>query len=158
MIKLGQTRKLKLLIHLLLLLFGIEFFACKNTIKKDTSIKSWILNNQRQLMFDLDTIFRRAEDSNNLVKNWTSFSIVIVNSNNAVTNHSDDSLESLLKKAGDSSSCIVIELDFFRDSAKKRRIMIASKDSTCLKKLQMIELATDSTTDFVFGKLDKPLY
>ncbi len=36
--------------------------------------------------------------------------------------------------------------------------MIFAKDSTCLKKLQMIELDTDSTTDFVFGKLDTPLY
>jgi hypothetical protein len=154
----GQIRKLKLLLCLLILFICIEFLACKNTIKKDTSIKSWILNNQRRLIYDMDTIFRRVEKSNNLDKNWTSFSIVIVNSNHADINHSDDSLESLLKKAGDSSKCIVIELDFYRDSTKKRRIMIAAKDSTCLKKLRMFELDTDSTSDFVFGKLDTPLY
>ncbi len=51
-------------------------------------------------MFDMDTIFRRVEGSDNLDKNWTSFGIAIVNTIHADINHADDSLESLLKKQG----------------------------------------------------------
>src|SRR5450755_2883386 len=136
---------------ILVLFLCIEFIACSNTIKKDISIKSWILENQHQITLDTDSILKRLNDSNNLHVNWISFSIVN-------TIYADNSLASLAKKAGDSTMCIVIEISFYRDSVRKRRVMIAAQDSACLRKLQMIELNTDSTNDFVFGKLERPLY
>lgn len=76
----------------------------------------------------------------------------------AITIYAPNSLGTLAKMAGDSNDCIIIELTLYRDKMQKRKLMIAAEDSSCLDKLNAIELITDSTDNLIFGKNPKPLY
>jgi len=137
----------------LIIMTVVQVAACSGH-DKNKSLKSWITNWQGQLKFDTDSILRHYEAGETEMKlgaNWNSFSIVN-------TIYADNSLGHLAKKAGDSTDCIVVEVRFYQDPTRKRQIMVAAEDSTCLTKILALQLATDSTDDFIFGKMTKSLY
>ena len=96
-------------------------------------------------MLDSDSIIQEYHNRNNLTTTWTSSTI-------ANTIYTGNSLGELAKKAGDSTDYIVTELTFYKASDQKRKIMIATKDSTCSNGFKNLILKTDSTNDFIFGK------
>ena len=129
------------------LLNCIFLISCKSNHRnqQDDVLKTWILNNQHQLMLDSDSLIQEYHNRTNLTTAWTSSTI-------ANTIYAENSLGELAKKAGDSTDCIVTEIIFYKDSNKKRKIMIATKDSTCSNVFKSLILKTDSTNDFIFGK------
>ena len=76
----------------------------------------------------------------------------------AITIYAPNSLGKLAKIAGDSSECVIVKLSFYRNEMRKREIMIAAVDSSCLDKINAIDLKTDSINHLIFGKKIKPLY
>lgn len=129
------------------LLSCLFLISCKSnhTNQRGDVLKKWILNNQHQLMLDSDSLIQEYHNRTKLTTTWTSSTI-------ANTIYAENSLGELAKKAGDSTDCIVTEITFYKDSNKKRKIMIAAKDSTCSNVFKNLILKTDSTHDFIFGK------
>ena len=138
--------------HLCIALILLPFFSCNSTNdKKDTSLKQWIYNNQDRLENDIDTVIYNYLVKEKPDSTWSVRDL-------AITMFAPNSLGTLAKIAGDSMQCIIIDLTFYKDKMRKRKIMIAAQDSSCLKKLNEIELTTDSTDNLIFGKNSKPLY
>lgn len=133
--------------RILLSFFCIFVISCDSIQihKEDDSLKLWILNHQHQLSLDSDSIVQEHHDRGDENPDWIASTI-------ANTIYAENSLGELAKKAGDSTKCIVVQLTFYKDLNKKRRIMIATRDSTCFKNFKNIILKTDSTNDFIFGK------
>ncbi len=96
-------------------------------------------------MLNSDSLIQDYRNRTNFTTTWTSSTI-------ANTIYAENSLGELAKKAGDSTDCIVTEITFYKDPNKKRKILIATKDSTCSKLFKSLILKTDSTNDFIFGK------
>jgi hypothetical protein len=96
-------------------------------------------------MLTSDSVFQRHQEQNAPDTNWFSFTI-------AMTKFAPNIFGKLAEKAGDSTDCIIIEQTFYKDVNKKREIMIAAMDSTCLLTLRNITLNIDSTDDFIYGK------
>jgi hypothetical protein len=136
-------------------LMAVSFImgSCNSNIKKndDTTLKEWILKNQHQLMLSSDSIIQDYYNKNILDSGWISSSMVI-------RKYAPNIFGSLVKKARDTTECIVVELTFYKDTKQKRSILISAEDSTCLKKLSTIILETDSTENFIFGKNTQPIY
>ncbi len=127
------------------LLSCIFLISCKSNQRRNHVLRTWILNNQHQLMLDSDSLIQEYYNRTNLTTTWTSSTI-------ANTIYAENSLGELAKKAGDSRDYIVTEITFYKDSNKKRKIMIATKNSTCSNIFKNLILKTDSTNDFIFGK------
>ena len=117
--------------------------------EKDNSLKSWILNNQDSITADADTLIQNYFSRNKLDSNWMSSTI-------AITKYGPDALSILASKVNDSTGCVVVELTFYKDVNKKKRIMLAAQDSSCLPILNSVSLQTDSTNEFIFGKTNSP--
>lgn len=136
--------------QIFLVLTSILIFSCNSKQSKveEDSLKQWILDNHTSLEKDINRIIKNdlSRDSN-----WLSSGIV-------TTMYAPNSLGKLAKIAGDSSECIIVALTFYRDEMRKREIMIAADDSSCLDKLNAIDLKTDSIDNLIFGKKAKPLY
>ncbi len=135
-----------------LLLFCSSFLIISCTQKsntKDDSLKQWILQHEHELVSASDTIIRdyRKEHAGT---HWVSAEI-------AVTNSMSGTLGALAEKASDTTNCIVVGLMIFNNPAVKRRIFLEATDANCLWKLDKIELGTDSTQGFVFGKTNSSL-
>lgn len=109
-------------------------------------INQWVVNNKEQIDSDIDSIVNNYLQITKIDSNWSSSTVII-------TKYAPNILGRLAEKMGDSTSCIVVELTFYKDPSQKKNIMIASEDSTCLNKLQQIHLETDSTDKFIFGKI-----
>jgi len=124
--------------------------SCNSNQKKeqDNSLKGWILSNQHSLMLAADTIIQSYNNANKVDSNWTSSTI-------AITRYGPGTLGAFANKIHDSTGCVVVELTFYKDTNKKRRIMLAAQDSGCLKNLNNTILETDSTNDFIFGKASR---
>jgi hypothetical protein len=139
--------------YLFTVLASTLIFSCNSKKNKiDTgSLKEWVLANHQILEKDIETFIKN--DSANITRdsNWMSTQI-------ATTIYAPNSLGELAKIAGDSSECIIVELTFFRDKTRKRKIMIAAEDSSCLDKLNAIDIKSDSINHLIFGKRIKPLY
>lgn len=136
--------------YIFISLTSILIFSCnskQNKVDAD-SLKQWILDNHTSLEKDIEVIIKNdlSRDSN-----WLSSGVV-------TTMYAPNSLGKLAKIAGDSSECIIVALTFYRDEMRKREIMIAAEDSSCLDKLSSIDLMTDSINNLIFGKKTKPLY
>ena len=124
--------------------------SCSSQSKKekDNSLRSWILTNQDSLMADADTLIQNYHNRNKPDSNWMSSTI-------GITKYGPDALSVLASKLQDSTGCIVVELTFYKDANKKKRIMLAAQDSSCLPILNNVMLETDSTNEFIFGKADR---
>lgn len=124
--------------------------TCSSGQKKEqhNSLKEWILSNQHSLMIDADTIIQNYYKANKPDSNWVSAIV-------AITKFGPNELSALANKIHDSTGCVVVELTFYKDTNKKRRIMLAAQDSGCLKSLNNTILETDSTNDFIFGKSNR---
>jgi hypothetical protein len=116
--------------------------------EKDNSLKNWILSNQDSITADADALIKNYFTRNKLDSNWM-FSTI------AITKHGSDPLSVLASKVHDSTGCIVVELTFYKDSNKKKRIMLAMQDSSCLPIFNSVRLETDSTNEFIFGKTNR---
>jgi hypothetical protein len=138
------------IISFLILIF---FNSCKlsDSKKHEVSIKEWIVSNKEQISISSDSIIQDYLKQNKADSNWISSSI-------AITKFKPGVLGMLVKKVGDSTECIVIELRFYKDPKRKKSIMIAAVDSSCLHKIENIVLKTDSTDILIFGKKMEPLY
>lgn len=135
-----------------IVLILLPFFSCTSTKdKKYSGISQWIYDNQDRLENDIDSIINNRLTREKPDSNWSVRGM-------AITIYAPNSLGTLAKMAGDSNDCIIIELTLYRDKMQKRKLMIAAEDSSCLDKLNAIELITDSTDNLIFGKNPKPLY
>jgi hypothetical protein len=130
----------------------LRLFSC-NSIKdeKHLGLNQWIHDNRLRLESDMDNVISNYSMKEKPDSNWMSRGI-------AITMYARNSLGTLAKIAGDSSRCIIIELTFYKDKTRKRRLMITAEDSSCLQRLNAIELTTDSTDNLIFGKNPRPLY
>ena len=139
--------------YLLTALASILIFSCNS--KQDNvdtySLKEWVLDKHNLLEKDIEGIIKNDLSNNKRDSNWL-LSII------AITMYDPNSLGELATIAGDSSDCVIVELTFFRDEKRKRQIMIVAEDSSCLNKLNEIDLKTDSVNNLVFGKKTKPLF
>ena len=128
----------------------MSLMSCNFNQKKepDNSLKGWILSNQHSLMLAADTIVQSYNNANKADSNWTSSTI-------AITRYGPGTLGALADKIQDSTGCVVVELTFYKDTNKKRKMMLAAQDSGCLKSLNNTILETDSTNDFIFGKASR---
>ena len=128
-------------------LFCCLFFLSCNSdlpIQKEEPLKVWILKNQQQLIFDSNLIIE-ANYNLDANRNWGSITM-------GISQYQDNSLGQLARLAGDTTECFDIFLTFYKDPAKKRKILLGPTDSTCLKIFENLEFPTDSTTVFIFGK------
>jgi len=133
-------------------IISLFFLSCNLTdYKKDSFLKQWIYNNQDRLNSDIDDVIKNYLIKEKQDSNWSTVGII-------TTMYAPNSLGTLAKIAGDSSECIVVDLTFYRDKTRKREIMIAAQDSSCLDKLNTIKLGSDSIGNLVYGKKAKPLY
>lgn len=126
----------------------ISSCAQRNSPKNDL-LKQWILQHEHELVSASDTIirdYRRDHPGND----WVSAEI-------AVTNSMSGTLGMLAETASDTTNCIVVGLTIFNNQSVKRRIFLEATDTNCLWKLNKIDLPTDSTADFVFGKTNASL-
>ena len=136
---------------LLVFLSIILISSCKHRSNEDGgALKQWIQSNQTLIQKDIDAIIGDYLSKNN-DPNWLSVGIV-------TTMHASNSLGRLAKMAGDSTDCIRIELNFYKDVSRKREIMIVTEDSSCILKVNAINLITDSVGNIIFGKRVRPLY
>ena len=137
---------------LFIVIISLFFLSCNLTdYKKDSFLKQWIYNNQDRLNSDIDDVIKNYLIKEKQDSNWSTVGII-------TTMYAPNSLGTLAKIAGDSSECIVVDLTFYRDKTRKREIMIAAQDSSCLDKLNTIKLESDSIGNLVYGKEAKPLY
>ena len=137
---------------LFIVIISLFFLSCNLTdYKKDSFLKQWIYNNQDRLNSDIDDVIKNYLIKEKQDSNWSTVGII-------TTMYAPNSLGTLAKIAGDSSECIVVDLTFYRDKTRKREIMIAAQDSSCLDKLNTIKLGSDSIGNLVYGKKAKPLY
>jgi hypothetical protein len=138
--------------YLFIALIFLPFFSCNSTKdKKATELNHWIHDNQDRIENDIDAIIKNYLLKEKADSNWRSRGI-------AITMYAPNSLGTLVKIAGDSTDCIIIDLTFYKDKLRKREMKIAAQDSSCLDKLNAIQLTTDSTDHLIFGKNPKPLY
>jgi hypothetical protein len=139
--------------NLLLILPTILIFSCNSNRDKSRpdSLKQWILINHNLLEKDIETIIENDLSNNKRDSNWLSSGIL-------TTMYAPNSIGTLAKIAGDSTECIVVELTFYKDKRRKRQLMLAAEDSSCLDKLNKIKLDADSVSNLLFGKKSKPLY
>jgi hypothetical protein len=137
--------------HLFIGLTLFFFLSCNSTTdKKDTNrLKQWIDNNQDRLKNDIENSIQKWLILEKRDSNWNTVSI-------ATRMNAANSLGTLAKIAGDSTECIVVEFTAHKDKTRKNQIMIAAEDSSCLDKLNAIELETDSIGNLIFGKRSKP--
>ena len=145
---------MKLIMSNIVCFFSSLFvISCNSRDSKERveSISQWIVSNQEQINLASDSIIADYYEKNKVDSNWTSSSI-------AITKHAPGIFRKLAEKAGDSTECVVIELTFYNDPRRKRSIMIASEDATCINKLDSIILETDSTESFIFGKKKESIY
>jgi|KBSSwiS6_1023812.scaffolds.fasta_scaffold29998_1 hypothetical protein len=138
---------------LLIIFVTIFIFSCDSRHDKSSadSLQQWILNNHKLLEKDIETIIKNDLSNNKRDSNWLSSGIV-------TTMYAPNSLGTFAKIAGDSTECIVVELTFYKDKRRKRELMLAAEDSSCLNKLNTIKFDTDSVSNLLFGKKSKPLY
>jgi hypothetical protein len=128
----------------------IVIISCgQNNISPKPLLKDWILANEKELIFQSDS-FSHDYRNGHPEPDWLSADLAIANSMTGP-------LGQLADKAGDSTNCIVVVLTIFKDTSYKRRIFLVATDSSCLKKLNTIELPTDSTQNIVFGKSEESL-
>jgi hypothetical protein len=118
---------------------------------KTKSLQQWITLNQEEINLTCDSLIKDDNNTNPKDSYWISSSIVITKDSHSI-------LGKLSEKAGDSSECVVVKLTFYQDVKNKKQIFIAAEDSTCLYKVNKINLRLDSTDNFIYGKLEKPLY
>ena len=124
--------------------------ACgQNNSGKKELLKAWILEHETEIAFASDSLIRDYRNEH-AESDWTSADLAITNSMSGV-------LGLLADKAGDTTNCVVLELTLFKDTLYKPRLFLVATDSKCLQKLSEIELKTDSTQNFVFGKSDVSL-
>ena len=136
-----------------IVLVSIFSLSCNSNSEhiKTGPLRQWVLDNQKHLENDIESIIKNDSMTNNPNSNWISSGIV-------TTIYASNSLGTLAKIAGDSTECILVELTFYKDKKRKREIMIAAEDSSCLGKLNIIQLKTDSIGNLIFGKRTQPLY
>ena len=135
-----------------IILPSIFFLSCNsNSEKRKTArLEYWLLTHKIQLEKDIDTIIKE-DSTESRYPNWVSQSILS-------TMYAPNSLGTFAKIAGDSTECITVVLTFYKDKTRKREIIVAAQDSSCLDKLHSIQLKTDSIDNFIFGKKIQPLY
>jgi hypothetical protein len=138
--------------HLFIALILLSLFSCNSTNdKKSTRLNKWVHDNQNRLENDIDTVINNYILKEKPDSNWSVRGI-------AITMYAPNSIGALAKIAGDSTECIIVDLTFYKDKMRKRRLMIAAQDSSCLDKLNAIEIRMDSTDKLIFGKNPRPLY
>ena len=119
--------------------------------KKEDSLKTWIIMNQEELNITFDSTIEDYKIRKNINLNWIESSV-------AITKYETNIFGKLINNIKDTTECIVVELRFYKDITKKKKIMISAVDSSCMDKLKLIELDTDSTANFIFGKNNTSLY
>lgn len=130
----------------------IFLISCRlKTSKDDASLNQWILDHEQALNATCDSVIKTYHQQNKPDPNWTASSVVF-------RNFAPGLLGALALKAGDSNECIVVELTFYNDTHRKRNILIAAEDSSCVGKLKTINLKLDSTNKFIFGIKQEQLY
>ena len=133
----------------LYLIVCLLIFSCNSNHNKqeDDRIRTWILKNQQQLIFDSNNLIQKDSNSSDTSTNWGSKTY-------GITQYAENSLGELARIAGDSTECFDVYLTFYKDPNVKRKIMLGVSDSTCLEAFENLHLQTDSTNIFIFGKED----
>ena len=131
-------------------LLVIVVISCgQNNLPQKKILKDWILTHEKELIFQSDSFIHDYRNGHP-EPDWLSADL-------AITNSMSGPLGQLADKAGDSTNCIVVVLTVFKNTEDKRRIFLTATDSSCLQKLNTIDLPTDSTLNIVFGKSEESL-